>query len=60
MRDRLAEIGVPVLAVAGAEDVATPTDKLREIADGVKHGRLVELDGVAHLAPAEAPERSRG
>lgn len=56
VRDRLAEIGVPVLAVAGAADVATPTDKLREIADGVKDGRLVELDGVAHLAPAEAPE----
>jgi 3-oxoadipate enol-lactonase/4-carboxymuconolactone decarboxylase len=47
---------VPVLAVAGAADVATPPDKLREIADGVKDGRYVELDGVAHLAPAEEPE----
>ena len=55
VRDRLAEIGVPVLAVAGSEDVATPTANLREIADGVRSGRLVELDGVAHLAPAEAP-----
>ena len=56
VRDRLAEIGTPVLAVAGAVDVATPTDRLREIAHGVKDGRLVELAGVAHLAPAEAPE----
>jgi 3-oxoadipate enol-lactonase / 4-carboxymuconolactone decarboxylase len=56
VRDRLAEIGAPVLAVAGSADVATPTDRLREIAEGVKDGRLVELDGVAHLAPAEAPE----
>ena len=56
VRDRLAEIGVPVLAVAGAKDVATPTERLREIADGVKDGKLVELNGVAHLAPAEAPE----
>ncbi|MET0789655.1 MAG: 4-carboxymuconolactone decarboxylase, partial [Cellulomonas sp.] len=55
VRDRLAEIGAPVLAVAGAEDVATPPDKLREIAEGVKDGRYVELPGVAHLAPAEAP-----
>ena len=47
---------VPVLAVAGAEDVATPPDKLREIADGVPRGRYVELAGVAHLAPAEAPD----
>jgi 3-oxoadipate enol-lactonase / 4-carboxymuconolactone decarboxylase len=53
---RLAEIGTPVLAVAGSVDVATPTDGLREIAERVKDGRLVELDGVAHLAPAEAPE----
>jgi 3-oxoadipate enol-lactonase / 4-carboxymuconolactone decarboxylase len=56
VRDRLTEIGAPVLAVAGAADVATPTERLREIAEGVKDGRLVELDGVAHLAPAEAPD----
>ena len=56
VRRRLGEVGAPVLAVAGALDVATPPDKLREIADGVKDGRLVVLDDVAHLAPAEVPE----
>jgi 3-oxoadipate enol-lactonase/4-carboxymuconolactone decarboxylase len=56
VRDQLHRITVPVLAVAGSADVATPPDKLREIADGVQDGRYVELDGVAHLAPAEAPE----
>ncbi len=56
VRDRLAEIGVPVLAVAGAEDVSTPPRSLTEIADGVQDGRLVELPGVGHLAPVEAPE----
>jgi 3-oxoadipate enol-lactonase/4-carboxymuconolactone decarboxylase len=56
VRDRLAEIGVPVLAVAGAQDGVTPTASLAAIAEGVKDGRLVELDGVAHLTPAEAPE----
>jgi 3-oxoadipate enol-lactonase / 4-carboxymuconolactone decarboxylase len=55
VRPRLAEIAVPVLAVAGAEDVATQADLLREIADGVQRGALQILDGVAHLAPAEAP-----
>jgi 3-oxoadipate enol-lactonase/4-carboxymuconolactone decarboxylase len=55
VRGRLAEIDVPVLAVAGADDGVTPTEGLREIAEGVKDGVLVELDGVAHLAPAEAP-----
>lgn len=55
VRARLGAIAAPVLAVAGAEDGVTPTAGLREIADGVRDGRLVELDGVAHLAPAEAP-----
>jgi 3-oxoadipate enol-lactonase/4-carboxymuconolactone decarboxylase len=55
VRHRLGEVTAPVLAVAGAADGVTPTEGLREIADGVKDGRLVELHGVAHLAPAEAP-----
>ncbi len=55
VRDRLGEIQSPVLAVAGSTDVSTPPEKLREIAEQVKDGRYVELDGVAHLAPAEAP-----
>jgi 3-oxoadipate enol-lactonase/4-carboxymuconolactone decarboxylase len=54
---RLAEIATPVLAIAGAEDVPTPPESLAHIASGVKDGRLVVLDGVGHLAPAEAPER---
>jgi 3-oxoadipate enol-lactonase / 4-carboxymuconolactone decarboxylase len=55
VRSRLGEIAVPVLAVAGSEDFATPADLLAEIADGIQHGRLQILDRVAHLAPAEAP-----
>jgi 3-oxoadipate enol-lactonase/4-carboxymuconolactone decarboxylase len=56
VRERLAEIAAPVLAVAGQGDVAAPPDGVREIADGVKDGRFVELAHVAHLAPAEAPD----
>lgn len=55
VRARLASVGVPLLAVAGAEDVATPPAVLAEIADGVADGRLAVLDGVGHLAPLEAP-----
>ncbi|MFB9378383.1 4-carboxymuconolactone decarboxylase [Kineococcus gynurae] len=55
VRDRLGGITAPVLAVAGAHDVATPPANLREIADGVQRGRLVVLDEVAHLAPIESP-----
>ena len=52
---RLSEILTPVLAIAGRDDVPTPPESLRRIASGVKDGRLVVLDGVGHLAPAEAP-----
>jgi 3-oxoadipate enol-lactonase/4-carboxymuconolactone decarboxylase len=46
--------------VAGSADVATPPETLHEIADGVPDGRFAELDGVAHLAPSEAPEQVAG
>ena len=55
VRDRLHEITGPVLAIAGAHDVPAPVSSLEEIATGVKQGRLVVLDDVAHLAPAESP-----
>jgi 3-oxoadipate enol-lactonase/4-carboxymuconolactone decarboxylase len=55
VRSRLPEILTPVLAVAGLHDQPTPVASLQEIATGVVHGRLVVLDDVAHLAPAEAP-----
>jgi 3-oxoadipate enol-lactonase/4-carboxymuconolactone decarboxylase len=55
VRDRLREITAPVLAVAGADDQPTPPAGLELIAEGVRNGRLVVLDGVAHLAPAERP-----
>ena len=57
VRARLGEITAPVLAIAGAQDVAATVEEMREVADGVKDGRLVVLDDVAHMAPAEAPER---
>jgi 3-oxoadipate enol-lactonase len=55
VRDRLAEIATPVVAVAGADDPVCPPDSLREIAEGVHDGRLVVLEDTAHQAPAERP-----
>ena len=46
-----------MLAVAGVEDPVTTPAVLRRIASGVQIGRSVVLDGVAHLAPAESPDR---
>jgi 3-oxoadipate enol-lactonase / 4-carboxymuconolactone decarboxylase len=55
--DRLPQITTPVLAIAGAQDIPTPPEGLAQIASGVSDGRLIVLDGVGHLAPAEAPDR---
>ncbi|MET3919474.1 alpha/beta fold hydrolase [Arthrobacter sp. UYEF20] len=59
VRNHLGSISVPTQAVAGAEDtVATPAFA-EEIAEGITAGggtaSAVTLEGVAHLAPFEAP-----
>jgi 3-oxoadipate enol-lactonase/4-carboxymuconolactone decarboxylase len=56
VRDRLPAVTTPVLAVAGAHDQPTPVEGLALIAARVRDGRLTVLDGIAHLAPAEAPD----
>lgn len=56
VRPRLGEVGVPLLAVAGADDIATPPAVMAELVAAVPDGRLEVLPGVGHLAPYEAPE----
>ncbi|MFF4359477.1 3-oxoadipate enol-lactonase [Streptomyces sp. NPDC001604] len=56
LRERLPEISVRTLLIAGREDKATPPPHLREIADAVHGSTLVELPHAAHLAPAQCPE----
>ncbi|WP_340537375.1 3-oxoadipate enol-lactonase [Nocardioides sp. GXZ039] len=56
LRPDLASIAAPTLAIAGADDPATPPPYLREIADGVQDGRLVVVPDAAHLAAAQQPE----
>lgn len=50
----------PLLVVNGAQDSVCPSSDASAIAEGAAGGpvpvRAVTLDGVAHLAPAEAPE----
>ena len=55
LRDELASITAPTLAIAGADDPATPPPKLEEIATGVKNGKLLVVARAAHLANAEQP-----
>lgn len=54
--DSLRAISVPVLAIGGAEDPVCGPREQRRIAEGVSSGEYVVLPGVAHQAPAEAPE----
>jgi 3-oxoadipate enol-lactonase / 4-carboxymuconolactone decarboxylase len=56
VRDQLSAIATPVLAIAGAEDKPAPPAGLELIAQNVQNGRLIVLEGVAHMAPAERPD----
>jgi 3-oxoadipate enol-lactonase len=55
LRDDLASIKAPTLAIAGADDPATPPAKLEEIAAGVPDARLLVVPRGAHLANAQQP-----
>jgi pimeloyl-ACP methyl ester carboxylesterase len=57
LRDRLSQVTVPVLVLAGAADPVVSLAEAMDVAAGLAEGQVAVLDGVAHLAPAEAPER---
>ena len=56
LRGDLASITATTLAIAGADDPATPPDKLEGIAAGLPDARLLVIPRAAHLANAERPE----
>ena len=56
VRDRLGEIPVPTLTVAGEEDPATTVEMVRLIADRVPDAEFVVVPGAAHLPNATHPE----
>jgi pimeloyl-ACP methyl ester carboxylesterase len=53
---QLGDIRVPVLVVVGEEDVITPIEDARKIAEGVPQGRLEVLPHAGHLSNLEDPE----
>ena len=53
----LGNISARTLVIAGRQDAATPPAHARELADGITGSELIELAGVGHLAPYEAPDR---
>lgn len=58
VRARLGEIRIPVLVMGGMLDPVAEPDAQRELAGAIPDARLKLLGGVAHLAPAEAPEET--
>ncbi|WP_341393381.1 alpha/beta fold hydrolase [Arthrobacter sp. G119Y2] len=60
VRGRLPDITVPMLAVAGAEDVVTPPSFAQLIADRVANGTAAVIDDAAHLVPVEQPAATAG
>jgi 3-oxoadipate enol-lactonase len=56
LTEDLPDISAPTLAVAGADDLATPPEHLERIAGSVKDGRLLVVPQAAHIASQEQPE----
>ena len=56
VRQDLSGIGAPTLAIAGADDIATPPACLEEIAAAVPGSKLLVVEHAAHLANAEQPD----
>jgi len=54
-RDILARFGGPTLVLVGSDDVVTPREKARAMADLVPGSELVEIPEAGHLANVEAP-----
>ncbi len=52
----IAEITVPAVVIAGAEDVNIPVERARTLAQMFPRGWLVEIPGAAHLPMMEEPQ----
>lgn len=57
VRERLPELAMPLTAVAGSADAASPLRRSEELAARARNGRLVVVDGAPHMIHLECPER---
>lgn len=58
--DALSSVTAPTLVIAGADDLSTPPDHGRRIADAVPGARLVVVPDAAHLGNVERPATFTG
>ena len=55
LRPRLSEVRVPTLVIAGAQDRAVTPERAKELADGLRDGRLRVIEKSGHYPFVEAP-----
>ncbi len=53
---RLGAVDKPVLLIAGAQDIATPPECMRDIQSTISGAQYIELDPASHLSNLEQPE----
>lgn len=56
LRDEVARIRLPVLAIAGEADGSTPPDIVEGTAERIDGARFVELSGAGHIPCVEVPD----
>jgi len=54
--DRLGEIDIPCLALAGADDIAMPPPMAKVLARGIPHAKLAIIPDAGHLSNLEQPD----
>lgn len=57
VKERLAEIGCPMLIVVGANDTLTPIWHAEEIVKRTQRAELVIIEGARHAAPLDSPKK---
>lgn len=56
IRDRVGAIQAPTLVICGEDDIATPPEKSRFLAEAIPGARLVMVPQAGHTTPLERPE----
>ena len=55
VRERLAQITLPALVIAGSEDKLFPPDTVRAVSDAMPNARYALIEGGAHISSLDSP-----
>jgi len=56
LREKLAQIAVPTLLLAGSDDKVAPASVMQRMAEKIPTGEFVLLEGCGHLGPMDQPD----